>query len=322
MSNSIYNIANMASFSSLFESSSAHKAVLVTSCDIYPGFKIAQELLRHKGKHYEHVYAGYFQENELVRYLKQHGAHCVKLAIANGSDAIADVYRKADVIVVVPPINDDHWGQDSCVFVSAAEKAQAKGLALCSKINAEHMGEFSMLKPLHEMEKAFHEIKSKFKAASLVRCSLHIDMLWLFRSQIASEKKICLPAKGNARFAPLTVRDGARALCHMLIDPKFPAGLYELTGHELTDFDGVAHDAASILDSEISFKEVERKEMEDYLRGKLGENNIRFMGDMLEALNKGLLDKRTDHLKDLLGKQPLSVKEYFEKNAHDFKPQL
>ncbi|KAJ2849052.1 hypothetical protein IWW36_002908 [Coemansia brasiliensis] len=310
----------MVSFSSLFESSSAYKAVLVTSCDIYPGFKIAQELLRHKGKHFEHIYAGYFQENELVHYLKHHGAHCIKLAIADGVDTIADAYRKADVVVVVPPIGDDHWSKESCVFVSAAEKAQVKGLALCSKINAEHMNDFPMLEPLYEMEKTFHEIKGKFKAASLVRCSLHIDMLWLFRSQIASEKKICLSAKGDAKFAPLVQADGARALCHMLTNPKFPAGFYELTGHEPTSFDGIAHDAANMLDSEISFKEVERKEMESYLRGKLCENHIRFIGDMLEALNRGLLDKHTDHLKDLLGKQPLSVKEYFEKNAHDFKP--
>ncbi|KAJ2273441.1 hypothetical protein EV176_003322 [Coemansia sp. RSA 451] len=312
----------MVTFSSLLESPTAYKAVLVTGCDMYAGYQIALDVLQHKGKHFKCVYAVYFKENDMVHHLKKHGADCIKLAIADGADAIAKAYSKADVVVVLPPVSDDHWGKDSCVFVSAAEKAKIKGLVLCSKINADQLDNLPMLKPLIQMEQAYHDIKGKIKVASLVRCSLHIDMLWLFRDQIASDGKICLPTNGRAKFAPLVESDASHALCRMLIDPNIPAGTYQLTGPEQLDFETVAQHAASKLDEEITFNEIERKDMEQFLKDKvkLCDNHIGYIGDMLEALSKGLLDKCTGDLEQLLGKQPMSVKKYFEKNANDFKP--
>ncbi|KAJ2310373.1 hypothetical protein IWW52_005435 [Coemansia sp. RSA 2704] len=311
----------MVTFSSLLKTSS-RKSVLVTGCDLYAGYAIAKDLLQHRGKHFEHVYAAHFMDNDLVRRLVDKGAECVKLQIADGIDSIAEAYRKADVVVVVPPVSDDHWGQDSCVYVHAAAKAGVKGLALCSKINAVKMCKLPMLKPLHEMEKAFEEVKGKVEVASLMRCSLHIDVLWLFRAQIASKREICLSADAGAKFAPLVAADAARAMCHMLIDPNIPEGVYELTGPEKLDFKAVAHHAAKQIGEDISYKQINRKEMEQFLKEKIGmcDCHIAFIGDMLEALSMGLLDKHTEDLEELLGKKPMSVKKYLEKNANDFKP--
>ncbi|KAJ2350778.1 hypothetical protein GGF43_004226 [Coemansia sp. RSA 2618] len=313
----------MVAFSSLLESST-RKAVLVTGCDLYAGHQIAYNLLQHKGTHFKCVHAVYFKENDLVRHLKKHGAECTKLAIADGADAIAEVYSKMDVVVVVPPVSDDNWGKDKggCVFVSAAEKAKVKGLALCSEINADQLGDMPMLRPLCQMEQAFHEIKDKLKAASLVRCSLHIDLLCLFREQIASKRKICLPASGRAKFAPLVGSDAAQGMCRMLVDPKIPAGTYHLTGPEQLDFETVARHAAEMIDEEIAYEEIDRSSMEQFLKekAKLCDSHIAFIGDILEALSKGMLEKRTGDLEQLLGKQPMSVEKYFEKNASDFKP--
>ncbi|KAJ2800453.1 hypothetical protein H4R20_004056 [Coemansia guatemalensis] len=311
----------MAHFASIL-SASTRKTVLVTGCDMYAGFQIACMMLKHKGKHFEEVYAVYFEENHLVHELKKHGACCIKLAIADGADKVAKAYSKADVVVVVPPVSDEKWEEDACVFVSAVEKAKVKGLVLCSKIGVEKMGGFRMLEPLLKMEQAYEKVKGEVEAASLVRCSLHIDMLWLFRRQIASEHSIKLPASPDAKFAPLAEADGAQGLYNMLVDPKFPTGTYELTGPKQVDFKTITEHAASMIDNSITYKQIGRQEMEEYLMQQedVCENVVCFLADMLEAVSKGLVEKCGGDLEKLLGKQPMSVERYLEKNADSFKP--
>ncbi|PIA17517.1 NAD(P)-binding protein [Coemansia reversa NRRL 1564] len=311
----------MATFADIL-SLSTRKTILVTGCDMYGGFQLARTMLQQKGKYFEHVYAVYFEENLLVKELKKLGACCIRLAIADGADPVVEAYSKADVVVVVPPVSDEQWGEDACVFVLAAEKAKVKGLALCSKVGVDKMSEFKMLEPLIKMEQAYNKVKGNFKAASLVRCSLHIDVLWLFRRQIALEHTISLPARSDAKFAPLAEGDGAQVLYNMLMDPKFPTGTYELTGAEQVDFKTIAHNAASMLDNSIRYKQVGRHEMEEYLKqqGDVCENFIGFVSDILEAVSKGLVEKCSGDLEKLLGKQPVSVKKYLERNADSFKP--
>ncbi|KAJ1735321.1 hypothetical protein LPJ61_000607 [Coemansia biformis] len=312
----------MATFASILESS-ARKSILVTSCDTYSGYQLATALLKHKGKHFGRVYATYFAANHLVEHLEKQGAGCIRLAIADGVDVIAKAYGKADVVVISPPVGDDQWGQKGgSVFVSAAAEAKVAGLAMCSAINADQMSGLPMLEPLCEMEKAFDRAKAKVGVASLVRCSLHIDLLWLFRCQIASEHKICLSAGANARFVPLAGADAAHGLCNMLVDPRFPPRTYELTGPEAVDFEAVAHTAANQLDDDIAYKQIGRKEMVEYLaqQREICGNGIELVADMLEAVDRGLFAKHCGDLEELLGKKPMSVGAYLAKNASDFKP--
>ncbi|KAJ2793871.1 hypothetical protein H4R21_005726, partial [Coemansia helicoidea] len=237
--------------------------------------------------------------------------------------AIAKTYSRADVVIVVPAVADDQWGSgDSRVLVSAAAKAGVAGLVLCSVINAGQMGGLAMLEPLRSMEEAFEAAKAGVRVASLVRCSLHIDMLWLFRRQIAVDHKICLSASGAARFVPLAGADAVHGLLNMLTDARFPPRTYELTGPEATDFVSVAGAAASLIDDAIVYKQISRAEMIAYLerQGESCDHAIALVADLLEAVDRGLFAKQCDDLKKLLGATPMSVGDYLEKNAGDFKP--
>ncbi|KAJ2741594.1 hypothetical protein GGI20_005081 [Coemansia sp. BCRC 34301] len=302
---------------------SSRKSILVTACDTYPGYMVAREILKHGKKEFKDVHVGYYKENKLVHLLKHQGAHCVHLSI-DDEKSICDAYGKADIVVVVPPVNDKHWGksEDCCVYLHAAAKAEVKGLVLCSKINADMMREMKMLAPLYAMEEALVKIKDKVKCVSLVRCSLHIDLLWLFRHQVAKEHKLCLPVDKDAKFTPLVEEDGACALFNMLTDKKFPAGIYELTGPEKLTFADIAHRASSAVDKKIEYKHIGRKDMESYLhhQGEICDNEICFIGDLLEAVSKSMLCEQTDDLKKLLDHEPMTVKKFLEKNSKDFKP--
>ncbi|KAJ2015494.1 hypothetical protein GGI06_003293 [Coemansia sp. S85] len=197
---------------------SSRKSILVTGCDTYPGYMIARELLKHSGKCFKEVHAGYFKEDKLVELLKHEGAHCVKLSISD-EKTICDAYGKADVVVVVPPVSDTHWGKgDCCVYLHAAVKANVKGLVLCSKINASKMRDMKMLAPFYAMEEALSQVKDQIKCVSMVRCSLDIDLLWLFRHEIAKEHTLCLPVDRDAKFAPLVMEDGAVPRRHLRAD--------------------------------------------------------------------------------------------------------
>ncbi|KAJ2861798.1 hypothetical protein GGH94_004671 [Coemansia aciculifera] len=311
----------MATFASILDTSS-RKSILVTACDTYPGYMIAREILKHGSKDFKHVHAGYFKENKLVHLLKHQGAQCVQLSI-DDEKTICDAYGKADVVVVVPPVSDKHWGkEDCCVYLHAAVKAEVKGLVLCSKINADKMREMKMLAPLYAMEEALHKIKDKIKCVSMLRCSLDIDLMWVFRQQVAKQHKLCLSVDKDAKFAPLVMEDGARGLYNMLTDEKFPAGIYELTGPEKLTFVDVAHKISSAVDKKIEYEHVSRKDMERYLhhQGEICENEICFIGDIFEAVSKKMLCEQTDDLKRLLDHEPMTVKKFLEKNSRDFKP--
>ncbi|KAJ1668542.1 hypothetical protein IW140_002708 [Coemansia sp. RSA 1813] len=311
----------MSTFSSII-SNSSRKTVLVTGCDIFPGYMIAHTILKKKGEHFSKVIVGYYKENELVHLLKQQGAEPVKLSI-DDCDGIVKAYSKADIVVVIPPVSDDKWCDgDPCVYLHAAEKAKVRGLVLCSKINIKELGKMPYIKPLCKMEDGFEKVKGKVEVASLMRCSIHIDMLWLFRHQIATDHQLCLSADKNAKFVPVVEADGALGLYNMLIDPKFPPGTYELTGPSTVDFNAVAQSVSSAIDMDVDYSQVDRDDVVEYLKSKsrVCSNVAEFIGDMLDAVSMGLLDRKTDDLCKLIGKTPMSVKEYMHKNANDFKP--
>ncbi|KAJ2841420.1 hypothetical protein GGI22_007901, partial [Coemansia erecta] len=238
-------------------------------------------------------------------------------------DGIVKAYSMADIVVIVPPVSDDKWCDgDPSVFLHAAEKANVKGLVLCSKMNIKELGNLPYIKPLCKMEEGFGKIKDKVKVASLMRCSIHIDMLWLFRRQIATERQISLSADKNASFVPVVEADGALGLYNMLVDPRFPPGTYELTGPDSVDFSAVAQNVSKAIEMDVSYNQVDRDDVVEYLKDKTGvcPNVAEFIGDMLEAVSMGHLDKKSDDLRKLLGKAPMSVMDYMHKNANDFKP--
>ncbi|KAJ2376137.1 hypothetical protein IW150_002158 [Coemansia sp. RSA 2607] len=310
----------MQSFSDIIQASET-KCVLVTGCDMYSGFMIVREFLKEKDKHFKHICAGYYKENHLIHMLKKEGADTCELTV-DKPEHIVDMYRKVDIVIVVPPVNEHRWGDSSVAYVLAAKEANVKGLVLCSKINVKELSEMKMLAPLCKMEEAYERVKSSMKAASLVRCSMHIDMLWLFRHQIAEKHKICLPIGKEAECAPLAQADGAHALCNMLLHSKYKPGVYELTGPEKLNFKDIAHEASSAIGVEINYEQIDSKQMEEYLKHhhEICENEIMFMCDLFKAISKNMLTKKTDDLKKMLDSSPHTVKSFLKKNARDFKP--
>ncbi|KAJ2830587.1 hypothetical protein FBU31_002457 [Coemansia sp. 'formosensis'] len=284
---------------------------------------IAREILKHGNKDFKEVHVGYFKENKLIHLLKREGAHCVHMSIGE-EKTICDAYSKVDVVIVVPPVSDAHWGKgdDCCVYLHAAVKAGVKGLVLCSKMNADKMQGLKMLAPLHVMEETLRKIKDKFRCVSLVHCSVDIDHLWLFRDQVAKEHKLCLPVDKDAKFAPFVAQDAAHGLYNMLTDEKFPPGIYELTGPEKLTFVDVVHKVSGAVDKNIEYEHISRKDMERYLhrQGEVCENEICFIGDIFEAVSMKMLCDQTDDLEKLLDHEPTTVKKFLEKNSKDFMP--
>ncbi|KAJ1943357.1 hypothetical protein FBU59_002936 [Linderina macrospora] len=301
---------------------STRKTILITGCDTYPGYSIALELLRHKGKTFSDVYLTYYKETQLIHLLKQKGAHAIRLAASDRS-AIVSAYHKADIVVVVPPVSDEqfmHGGTE--VFVDAAGEANVSGLVVCTKLNIEQLAELPALKPIKAYEDAYERTKGKVKYASLVRCPLHLDMLWLVRQQIAVEHKLRLPVDPQAKFTAIIEADGARALYNILVDEKFKPGTYELTGSEVLTFSHVARAASEVFGRAIEYAKVGKQELIEYLskRSEVSENEAIFVVDMLEAVSRGYLSAKNNTLKDMLGKDPMDFVSYLEHNAKDFRP--
>ncbi|KAJ1934749.1 hypothetical protein EC988_008708 [Linderina pennispora] len=108
----------------------------------------------------------------------------------------------------------------------------------------------------------------------------------------------------------------------MMIDEKIKPGMYDVTGTELLTFNQVAQIACKVFGKDIKFEKDNGQELTEYLRqhGDVCNNEIALIIDILEAVSRGWLSMKTDTLKRMLGREPMTFSSYLEHNADDFQP--
>jgi NAD(P)H dehydrogenase (quinone) len=136
---------------------------------------------------------------------------------------------------------------------------------------------------------------------------------------IRDRDRIELPF-GRGKTSPVAGADVAQVVAAVLADPIPHLGrIYELTGPQSQDMDGIAREFSEALNREIRYSDISPEEWERGLKMyRLPEH---LMGHLLTmgALHRaGRYDRQADGVQRLTGRPPMSVREFVSLHAEEF----
>lgn len=127
---------------------------------------------------------------------------------------------------------------------------------------------------------------------------------------IREQSKILLPA-GKAKTSFIDTKDVSEVIAKLLTTNKFDNKAYDLTGPKSLDHDEVALELAQATGKQISYQEIEPIELKKGLIGfGIPEDYVNFLITIFGFLREGYNTRITTSVKDILGREPNSFKNY------------
>lgn len=136
---------------------------------------------------------------------------------------------------------------------------------------------------------------------------------------IRDRDRIELPF-GRGKTSPVAGADVAQAVAAVLADPVPHLGrIYELTGPQSQDMDGVAREFSDALNREITYSDISPEKWEQGLKMyRLPEHLIGHLLTMGELHRTGRYDRHVDGVQRVTGREPMSVREFVSLHAEEF----
>jgi len=154
-----------------------------------------------------------------------------------------------------------------------------------------------------------------------VRPTVFMDGFFLLfcAKGVREQGKLALPM-GNGRTSPIAAYDVARVMTAILIDPQPHIGaVYELTGPQSQDMDGIARDFSEALGRKIVYENVPWEPWRQALiDGGLPIHVVEHLATMAKLNQQNRYDRMTDDVKKLTGQAPMSIRDFVAKNAAAF----
>jgi uncharacterized protein YbjT (DUF2867 family) len=138
-------------------------------------------------------------------------------------------------------------------------------------------------------------------------------------SGILKDKKIYFPA-GNATTSFISVEDIANVAIHLLEEDKFTNKALNLTGKESITHTEVASLLSKATGHTIEYLDITPEEFKSsLLQAGLPNDYAEFLTMIAGALKSGAASQILPTVKEITGKEPISFKEYAEKNKNAWK---
>ncbi len=153
-----------------------------------------------------------------------------------------------------------------------------------------------------------------------IRPTMFLESFFQLAAQsIRDRDRIELPF-GRGKTSPVAGADVAQVVAAVLADPIPHLGrIYELTGPQSQDMDGVVREFSEALNREITYSDISPEKWEQGLKMyKLPEH---LMGHLLTmgALHRaGRYDRQVDGVQRLTGRPAMSVREFVSLHAEEF----
>jgi uncharacterized protein YbjT (DUF2867 family) len=125
---------------------------------------------------------------------------------------------------------------------------------------------------------------------------------------------------GRGKTNPVSSADVARVVAAILAEPAQHLGrIYELTGPQSQDMDGVAREYSDALQREVTYSDIPAENWENELK-KVGlpEHLTRHLLTMAELNRAGRYDLLSDGVQRVTGRPAVSVREFVEAHANEF----
>jgi len=143
----------------------------------------------------------------------------------------------------------------------------------------------------------------------------------LFAVPSLRERNLLALPFGSGRTSPIAASDVARAVSAVLMDPAERIGhVYELTGPESLDVDGLAAQYARGLHRPITGTDVPHDTWVEEVLKPLGlpEHLQQHLATMAQLHRAGRYDRATDDVEKLTGRKALTVEQYITENPQLF----
>jgi len=297
------------------------RTLLITSCDSWPGYRYAQWALKYRD-HFNRVYcAATNKSSDFMRDLSEMGGELVEYD-PKDEEGLKRCFEKVDYVHVIPPLHHDR-AKLAVNILRACGKAGVQWVVLCSVLNCDQ-GRGRRLRELHEVEQEAK--RAGLKNLCICREGFILETFFAFSEEMQRGK---LPFPGHhGKFAPVSIDDTCHGIIRAMMkkmesEEHGKVHTVELTGRQLVDGRTIAEKASERLNMRIQLEEVSMERIEEILRRHMKRSHeavIEMIVEMLELIREGKLEKRTDDLQKLLGSEPTSVDEFFEKNQREFKP--
>ena len=153
-----------------------------------------------------------------------------------------------------------------------------------------------------------------------IRPTMFLESFFQLAAQsIRDRDRIELPF-GRGKTSPVAGADVAQVVAAVLADPVPHLGLiYELTGPQSQDMDGVAREFSDALNREVTYSDISPEEWEQKLK-KVGmpEHLTGHLLAMGELHRTGRYDRQADGVQRVTGRPAMSVREFVSLNAEEF----
>jgi uncharacterized protein YbjT (DUF2867 family) len=141
----------------------------------------------------------------------------------------------------------------------------------------------------------------------------------LAASSVRDRDRIELPF-GRGKTSPVAGTDVAQVIAAVLADPVPHLGrIYELTGPQSQDMDGVAREFSDALNREIAYSDISPEKWEQGLKMyRLPEHLMGHLLTMGELHRAGRYDRQADGVQRVTGRPAMSVREFVSLYADQF----
>src|ERR1700731_397901 len=137
------------------------------------------------------------------------------------------------------------------------------------------------------------------------------SFLQLAAPSIRARDRIELPF-GRGKTSPVAAADVAQVVAAVLADPVPHLGrIYELTGPQSQDLDGVAREFSDALNREVTYSDISPEDWEQRLKRQgMPEHLTGHLLAMGELHRAGRYDRQADGVKRVTGRPAMSVREF------------
>ena len=254
-----------------------------------------------------------------------------ELRTAGAEVVVGDLLEPADVLRVVTGCRRVYFGMsvsagylDATVIMAAvARQAGIDVLVNMSQMTISQMSIKNMTRSPQQRQHWLGEQALGWSGLPVVTVRPTVFMegffLPLTAPSVREGSRIELPF-GKGKTNPVSTADVAEVVAEVLADPAKHLGrIYELTGPESQDMNGIAREYSGALNREITYADISPAEWERRLeRTGLPQHVIQHLLTMAELNRQGRYDRMAEGVERVTGHAPVSIAEFVSRHADEF----
>src|SRR5215471_3547000 len=262
--------------------------------------------------------------------VRREDERAASLQAAGAEVVVGDLLEPGDVYRAVSGSSRVYFGMSvsagylevAVTMVAAAREAAVSALVNMSQMTVSEMS-IQNTTPSHQQrqhwlsEQAF--AWSGVPVITIRPTMFQESFLQLAAPSVRNRDRIALPF-GGGKTSPVAAADVAQVVAAVLADPVPHLGqIYELTGPQSQDMDGIAREFSDALNREIAYSDISPEEWEQKLRKQgMPEHLTGHLLAMGELHRAGRYDRQADGVQRVTGRPAMSVREFVSLHVEEF----